>query len=298
MKIFPHDHQPVSKKKGILRNVCLVLIGVIAASCSPGKPPAGTPETPPAGKITIRGSNTVGEELAPKLIAEYQKDHPSAVFDLEAKGTSYGLGALVGGFCDIAGASRWPTKEELEVAQYRGVEFSDHVIGAYSVAVVVNAANPVASLTKEQVRDIFTGAVTNWNAIGGADAPIHIFIRDPISGTYLGFKELAMENKAYVSEQNLFTNYMAIVEAVGKDADGIGYSGFNFAANTGVKALSIGGIAPGADAVNNGKYPYARMLHLFTNKGRESQATLDFIQFVLSPRGQEVLTQLGDVPHS
>jgi phosphate transport system substrate-binding protein len=298
MKIFSRNRQPLSKAKYFLRNVSLILIGLVAASCSPDKPSAETPETPPAGKITIRGSNTVGEELAPKLIAEYQTDHPSAVFDLEAKGTSYGFGALVGGFCDIAGASRWPTKEELEVAQYRGVQLSDHVIGAYGVAVVVNAANPVGNLTKEQVRDIFTGAVTNWNAVGGADAPVHLFIRDPISGTYLGFKELAMENKAYASEQNLFTNYAGIVAAVGKDADGIGYSGFNFATNAGARAVSIGGVAPSADNVNAGKYPYARMLHLFTSKGRESQLALDFIQFVLSPRGQEVLTQLGDVPHS
>jgi phosphate transport system substrate-binding protein len=298
MKIFFRDRQPVSKVKSLLRNVSLILIGVIAASCSPGKPTADAPETPPAGKITIRGSNTVGEELAPKLIAEYQKDHPAAVFDLEAKGTSYGLGALVGGFCDIAGASRLPTKEELEVAQYRNVELSDHVIGAYGVAVVVNEANPVVNLSKEQVRDIFTGAVTNWNAVGGADAPIRLYIRDPISGTYLGFKELAMENKAYASEQNLFTNYAAIVEAVGKDADGVGYSGFNIATNAGAKAVSIGGVAPTAEAVNAEKYPYARMLHLFTNKATETPAALDFIQFVLSPGGQEVLTQLGDVPHS
>jgi phosphate transport system substrate-binding protein len=280
------------------RNVSLILVGLFAASCSPDKPSAETPETPPAGKITIRGSNTVGEELAPKLIAAYQKNHPSAVFDLEAKGTSYGFGALVGGFCDIADASRWPTKEELEVAKYRHVDLKDHAIGSYGVAVVVNAANPVGNLTKEQVRDIFTGAVTNWNAVGGSDAPIHLFIRDPISGTYLGFKELAMENQPYASQQNLFTNYAGIVAAVGKDADGIGYSGFNFATNAGAKAVSIGGVAPTAEAVNAGKYPYARMLHLFTNQATETPAALDFIQFVLSPGGQEVLTQLGDVPHS
>jgi ABC-type phosphate transport system substrate-binding protein len=107
-----------------------------------------------------------------------------------------------------------------------------------------------------------------------------------------------MENKAYAAVQNLFTNYAAIVGAVGQDADGIGYSGFNFATNVGAKAVSIGGVVPATDTVNAGKYPYARMLHLFTNKATETPATLDFVQFVLSPGGQEVLTQLGDVPHS
>src|SRR5208283_1575082 len=121
----------------------------------------------------------------------------------------------------------------LEMARNRNVEYIDHVIGAYSVAVVVNAANPVGNLTRGQVRDIFTGAIRNWKDVGGPDAPIHLYIRDPISGTYIGFKELAMENKPYASERNLFTNYAAIVTAVARDANGIGYSGFNLAPHSG-----------------------------------------------------------------
>ena len=269
-----------------------ILLGVVAG-CSPSAPPTAAA---PSGKIVIRGSNTVGEELAPRLIAEYKKDHPKAEFDLESKGTSYGFGALVGGFCDIAGASRQPNKDEQEVAQFRNVELDDHVIGFYSVAVVVNAGNSVTNLTKEQVRDIFTGAITNWSAVGGADAPVHLFIRDPISGTYLGFKELAMENKAYGSEQNLFTNYAGIVEAVKKDANGIGYSSIELVANSGVKAVSVGGVAPEVAAVNKAEYPYARTLHLFTNKGNVTPETLDFIQFVQSENGQKVLAEAGDTP--
>jgi phosphate transport system substrate-binding protein len=283
---------------GFLRSVSLILLGVVVAGCPAGKQTSETPETALFGKIVIRGSNTIGEELAPRLISEYKKDHPSAGFDLETKGTSYGMGALMGGFCDMAGASRLPLKEELEVAQFRNVELNDYVIGAYSVAVVVNPANPVGNLTREQVRDIFTGAIQNWKAVGGPDAPIRLYIRDPISGTYIGFKELAMENKPYASEQNLFTNYAAIVAAVARDANGIGYSGFNLAPHSGVKAVSIGGIEPTADAVNQGKYPYARALHLYTNKAKERPAALDFIQFIRSPHGQDVLGQMGYVPRS
>jgi phosphate transport system substrate-binding protein len=283
---------------GFLRSVGLILLGLAVAGCPSGKQTSATPETAPSAKIIIRGSNTIGEELAPRLISEYKKEHPAAIFDLESKGTSYGMGALMGGFCDIAGASRLPLKEELEVAQFRNVELNEYVIGAYSVAVVVNAANPVGNLTREQVRDIFTGVIQNWKAVGGPDAPIHLYIRDPISGTYIGFKELAMENKPYASEQNLFTNYAAIVEAVARDANGIGYSGFNLASHSGAKAVSIEGIEPTAAAVNQGKYPYARVLHLYTNKAKERQAALDFIQFIRSPRGQEVLAQMGYVPRS
>ena len=298
MKTILRNQRSGPATAGFFKNISLVLIALAVAGCPSGQQTAQAPATAPPGKVTIRGSNTVGEELAPRLIAEYKKDHPAADFDLLTKGTSYGMGALMGNFCDIAGASRLPLKEELEVAQFRNVELNDYVIGAYSVAVVVNATNPVANLTQDQVRDIFTGATRNWKEVGGPDALINLYIRDPISGTYIGFKELAMGSKPYGSEQNLFTNYTGIVEAVAGDANGIGYSGFNLAHQAGVKAVSIDGIEPTADTVNKGKYPYARTLHLYTNKAKERPAALDFIQFVLSPRGQAVLTQVGDVPHS
>ena len=297
MKSNLRNERSGPKAAGFLKGVSLILLGVMAAGCPASKQTAQTGAATNE-KVVIRGSNTVGEELAPQLIAEYQKAHPTAGFDLETKGTSYGMGALMGGFCDIAGASRLPLKEELEVAQFREVQLNDYVIGAYGVAVVVNSANPVGNLTRDQVRDIFSGAIQNWKDLGGPDAPIHLYIRDPISGTYIGFKELAMDNKPYASEQNLFTNYPAIVEAVTKDANGIGYSGFNLMHHAGIKAVSIGGIEPTAEAVNQGKYPYFRTLHLYTNKAKEKPAALDFIHFVQSPQGQAVLAQIGDVPHS
>ncbi len=280
------------------QGVSLILFSVLAAGCSPDKPVAQAPAA--TGKITIRGSNTVGEELAPQLIAEYKKDHPNAAFDLETKGTSYGMGALMGGYCDIAGASRLPTKEELEVAQYRNVELNDYVIGAYAVAIVVNPGSPVTNLTREQVRDLFTGTIQNWKDVGGPDAPVHLYIRDPMSGTYMGFKELAMENKAYTPDAkmlNLSTNYAGIAEAVAKDPNGIGYTGLSLAKNAGDKVVSIGGVQPDVASVNKGEYPYTRTLHLYTSKGNETPATTDFIQFILSARGQDVVARVGDVPH-
>lgn len=274
----------------------LLLTGLLLTSCSEKTTPAPADEARTDGKILIRGSNTIGEELAPKLIVAYKKDHPSAGFDIETKGTSYGMGALMGGFCDIAGASRVPSKEELEVAQFRNVELNDYVIGAYAVAVVVNAASPVANLTKEQVRDIFTGVITNWSQAGGADGAIHIYARDPISGTHLGFKEIAMENKPYAEGHNLLMNYAGIVEAVAKDANGIGYTSIELASAPGVKGVSIGGIAPSIESANKEQYPYKRVLHLFTNKTKESSATVDFIKYIQSAAGQKVLTEAGFVP--
>jgi phosphate transport system substrate-binding protein len=244
----------------------------------------------------IKGSNTVGEELAPRLIAEYKKDHPNVAIDLETRGTGSGFYGLFAGACDIATASRGMLTNEQAQAQSRGIQLNDAVIGAYSVAVIVNAANPVASLTPAQVRDIFTGSVTNWREVGGPDAAIHLYIRDPMSGTYLGFRELAMEDKPYATTTTKFTNYTAIAEAVGKDAGGIGYSNIQLADKSGTKSIAIGGVAPTAASVNDGKYPFARVLHFFTNKSAEAPLAHDFVQFVQSSQGKQVLDQAGFVP--
>jgi len=279
-------------------------MGVLLAGCPAEKSNPGadgtSPDSAPANrqKVVIRGSNTIGEELAPGLIAEFNHEHAAIVFDLEAKATGYGMAALRAGQCDIAAASRAAIPEELELDKAAGIEMNETVIGAYSVALVVNANNPVSDLTRDQVHDIFTGKVTNWKEVGGPDAAINLYIRDPISGTHLGFKEVAMRNEAYASHPHVLTNYAGIVQAVVSDPHGIGYTGVAMAEVPGAKLLSIGGFAPTVTNINNGKYPYARPLRFYTNRARESKATRAFIEFVLSNRGQALLTRLGYTPKS
>jgi len=254
----------------------------------------------PAGNETIvaRGSNTVGEELAPRLAAEFSKQRPGVKFDFEFKATSYGFGALMVGRCDIAAASREMSKTEQSLAKDRSVEMNEYLIGYYSVAVVVNSANPIGNLTKDQVRDIFTGTIQNWKEVGGPDAAIKLCVRDPISGAHLGFKEMAMENKSYPENLRAYTNHLAIVQAVARDPNAVGYVSVETAAGQGIKPISIEGIAPSVMTVQKGQYPYSRMLRLYTDKTRESEPTKAFIQFIQSERGQKLVDEMGYVPKS
>jgi phosphate transport system substrate-binding protein len=274
----------------LLRSISLVLLGVVLTGC-----PRGRIVT--EKRVVICGSNTFGEELGPRLIALYKKEHPAVIFETGFKATGYGVGALLADQCDIAAASRALNANEVEEARSRGIEFNDYIIGSYSVAVIVNTASPVGNLTRDQVRDIFTGIVRDWKEVGGPDAPIHLYIRDQISGTHLGFRELAMENKPYGSGLKAFTTYRDIVQAVAHDANGIGYESIDLAKNADVKAVSIGGVAPTVVSVNQGQYPYTRVLHLYTARGKETAAMRDFIQFVQSSRGQQIVDQMGFVPH-
>jgi len=281
----------MKKNFSFSRSCGLILIGVVLSGCPAAK------QTEPAveGKLVIKGSNTIGEELAPKLIAEYKKERPKVTVELESKGTASGFAALFAGDCDVAGASRVINNDELTQAHSKGIDFNIYTIGSYSVAVVMNAANTLTNLTRDQVRDVFTGIAQNWKDVGGPDAPVHLYIRDPISGTYLGFRELAMENKNYAANVKTFTNYAAIVRAVAQDTNGVGYASFDLLTKPGVKSVSIRGVAPNALTVNEGQYPFSRIVRFYTNKAKESAPARDFVRFVQSPRGQEILEENGFV---
>jgi len=285
--------RPLHEARIAILAVSLTLLFSGCSEKSQAPQPAGTL---PKGKIVIKGSNTIGEELAPRLIAEFKKEHPNASFELESKATGYGLAALMADQCSIAAASRQPIKDELELAKSRNIELNDYVIGSYSIAVIVNSACGVADLKRDQVRDIFTGVIQNWKDVGGSDAPIHIYSRDPVSGTALGFKELAMENKPYASGEKTFTNYNSIATAVAQDAGAIGYCSIELTKTPGVKVVSIDSVAPTVASINEGKYPYARVLRFYTSKGKEDPSAKEFIDFVQSAKGQEIVAQTGNVP--
>lgn len=287
IKMTPTTEFLRRRKTRIMGNVAVFLLCFLAMGY-----PAIDAQT-----IVIRGSNTVGEELAPRLIAEYKKDHTGVAFDTEFKATGYGLAELRGGLCDISAASRLPTKLEMQVNKSCGLEMNEYMIGSYSVAVVVNNNNPVSNLTTGQVHDIFTGAIKNWKEVGGTDAPIHLYIRDPISGTHLGFLELALRGDPYASDFKLQVSYAAIVQAVANDPDGIGYCSIDFTTKAGIKAALIDGVACMVSTVNKGIYPYSRVLRFYTNKTKETSAAHDFIEFVRSARGQQIVSQVGYVPH-
>lgn len=283
----------------LLKCSCLLAVSFVLFGCPGGK--SGSEVNAPVSTsdqntVIIRGSNTFGEELSPDLVAEFKKAHPAIKFDIETKATGYGMAALRVGQCDIAAASRAAIQADLDLAKDANLEMNDYPIAVYTVAIVVNANNPITTLTKEQVREIFTGKTKNWKEVGGPDADIHLYIRDPISGTYLGFKEIAMKNEEYAAHPKLYTNYTALVTAVAADPNGLGYCGLSQAKASGVKAVTVDGVEASATTVNSGKYPYARTVRFYTNKARESQAAKDFIQFVGSTRGQEIIQQIGFAP--
>lgn len=271
--------------KKTVRSIAAGVIALVVLAAGTGR-----------GAIVIKGSNTFGEELGPALIEAYLEQHPDAEIEIESRGSATGFKALAEGTCTIAASSRVVSEDELRMLRAQGVRMKQYSVGYYGVAVIVHEANAIDALGLKQVERIFTGEIDSWSVLGGADQPIQRVIRDPISGTYLGFRELAMNDRPYAEDVQTRTNDLAIVSAVADDSEAIGYIGMELLPRDGVKALTINGMPPTDLAVNEGLYPYARLMRFYTNRATETREVRRFIRFVQSDKGEDIMRGMGYVP--
>jgi len=167
------------------------------------------------------------------------------------------------------------------------------------ITVFLNSLNPITELSVGELKKIYTGEVKNWRELGGADAPIVLYGRDSSSGTYVFFKDNVLAGADYAPQTQTMPGTAAVVNAVAKDPNGIGYGGVAYA--SGVKHLKLkknpGGTAyePTLENVKSGVYPLARYLFFYLKQSPAGEAK-KFIDWVLSPAGQEVVTKVGYFP--
>lgn len=162
------------------------------------------------------------------------------------------------------------------------------------VAVAVHPANSVGTLTKAQLKDIFSGTVTNWKAVGGADAPINVFIREDGSGTRETFEERAVDKAPASPRANVVSSNGGMKTAVARDKSAIGYVGLGHLDES-VKGVAVDGKAPTQTAAADGTYPITRLLYMNT-KGKPEGLTLAFINYIYSPSGMEITRKAGYIP--
>ena len=247
------------------------------------------------GALSIRGSDTFGEELGPKLVAAFREQNPECAVELESLGSVSGIAALLDETCDVAVSSRMFTDDEQRIARSRGIELKSAIAGYYGVAVVAHAANPLKNLSDRAVLDIFAGKTTNWREVGGEDRPIDVLIRDASGGTHLGFRTLAMDRRPYAASARAFASYTSLAEAVAADPGAIGYVGMNLVSHPGLRPLSINGVLPRDVSVHEGVYPYVEPILLYSRTKSANPAVERFVQFVRSKAGQRIVESIGFV---
>jgi phosphate transport system substrate-binding protein len=241
---------------------------------------------PLSGSISEDGSLNV-QPLAEKLAASFIAQHPQVFISIKGSSTAAGIEAVDAGIVDIGGASR-----ELKPGEPSLVA---HLLAKDGIAIIVNQANPVESLTISQIRDILAGKIVNWKEVGGADQVIHIVTREEATSTRSVIEETVMRNYKISGGAIIKLSNEAQKKAVVDDPQAIGYNPFAASLDGGVKALSIESIAATKENARNGTYPLIRPLYFLT-KDEPKGLVKTFIDFCLSSEGQQLVDSLGYIP--
>jgi phosphate transport system substrate-binding protein len=249
-----------------------------------GKEQSGTGggQGPAPYTVTVAGSTSVSP-LMELLTAEYAKVRGNVKFNVSATGSGDGIKAVPAETAEIGMSSR-----ELSPAEI-GTGIDEHLIAIDGIAVIVNAGNPVSNLTIEQIRNIYTGAVTDWSQVGGRAGKIAVVSREPGSGTRGAFEEIVKFQDKLVLGAIEFDGTGAVKAEISRNADAIGYISLGSVDNS-VKSLSVGGVAATTANVVNGSYQIARPFLLLTKKGRAlNSETTAFLNWILTDAGQAIV---------
>ena len=247
----------------------------------------------------IKGSDTV-LPLSQKEAEIYSKKNKGSRLIVTGGGTGIGFTALIDGNTDIAMASRKIKLDERLKLQDAGKAFKEVIVSYDALGVVVNPANKVNQLTREQLEGIFTGKITNWKAVGGDDIKIVVFSRETSSGTYEFFKDHVMNKRNYAASVLNMPATGAIIESVSQTKGAIGYVGLAYLEKD-VKALKVSFdkgksyIAPSMATAKNKTYPVTRPLYYYYLT-RNEKMLKPFVDFVISHEGQQIVEKVGYVP--
>lgn len=260
-----------------------------------------------SGEVTIqnKGSDTM-VNLALAWSEAYAQVEPGVRVAVTGGGSGTGIAALINGTVDIANASRSMSAEEKAAAIAAGFEAVEVPVALDAIAVVVHPSNPVTKLTVEQLADIFTGRVTNWQEVGGEDRPIVLVSRESNSGTYQYFLEHVVrrgskENKDLFSpDALLMPSSEGISSEVRRNPNAIGYDGLGYVTPD-QKVIWVAPeagapyIAPTLESVKDGTYPIARPLFMVT-RGRLVGPAAAYLAWIQGSQGQAIVRELGFVP--
>jgi phosphate transport system substrate-binding protein len=253
-----------------------------------------------AGDITAKGSDTL-VILAQKWAEVYMRQNPDTQIQVTGGGSGTGFAALQNKTTDLANASRpIKAKEVAACIKAFGKRPMEYKVALDGLSVYVNAGNSLDELSIDQLDLIFTGKITNWKELGGRDAPITLYSRENSSGTYEFFKKHVLKKKDFAASAQTMPGTAAVLQAVAKDKNGIGYGGAAYGA--GAKALKIKATAdspavePTAENIANQTYPIWRFLYIYVNPDLDKDEIAAYLTWIRSDRGQEVVQNVGYFP--
>jgi phosphate transport system substrate-binding protein len=275
----------------------MLAVAMIMSGCSKSDDDSAGEKT----FITVKGSDTM-VHLVSTWAEVFMKENPGIEVSVTGGGSGTGIAALLNGTTDICAASRKIKEKETALASQKTIVPKEIVVARDGIAVIVNPANPLTELTIEQIGKIFTGAIQQWDQVGGQAEHIEILSRESSSGTYVFFQKKVLNKKDYSQKAKLMPATSTIVQSVTSNKNAIGYVGLGYAAaaKDKIKVLAVkaddrsASVTPSEQTVKSGDYEIARPLYLYTN-GQATGVVKRFIDFCLSSQGQKIVKETGYV---
>ena len=240
-----------------------------------------------ATNLVVAGSTSV-QPYIELLAEEFELLNPGSGIDIQGGGSSAGITAAESGAADIGMSSRWLKRTEEDLWSVE--------IAKDGLAVIVNPNNPVTNLSLEQVRAIYAADITDWSQLGGRQARIHIIAREEGSGTRSAFEEMVMGTTHRITPRAIVQNSNgAVRQLVAGDPNSIGFISLGLVDQT-VKPVKLGGVEASRENVMNGSYILFRPFLFVSKSIPPAGLAMEFIEFILSPQGKELMTQEGLIP--
>jgi phosphate transport system substrate-binding protein len=282
---FPKGAQRV--KKLIVFGITVLVFALALTGCQSKdgtvqQPSRGSDEESLSGSITVAGSTSV-QPLIEELAEAFMDKYPDVRIDVQGGGSSVGIQSAKDGITDIGASSR-----ELKDSE-KPYNLHEFVIAKDGIAVVVNPSNQIDSISSEQIKKIFAGEITNWKDLGGSDAGITVVSREEGSGTRGAFEEMVMKDTSAIDSAIIQPSTGAVKQTVTTDPDAIGYISMG-SLDSAVKGLAVDSVQPTSDNVLNDSYRISRPFLMLTQDRPEGMVKA-FLDFILSPEGQEIVGQ-------
>lgn len=267
----------------ILQSVCAAAL-FIATS--------GTSAVAAGPDLTIKGSTTV-LPIAQIAAEVFMEQNLGIDISVQGGGSGVGIASLIDGTTDIADASRKIKDKEIDRAKAAGIEPYENIIAMDGIAVIVHPSNPISSLTREQIKAIYTGKISNWSDIGAEGGKIIVISRDSSSGTFETFEELALDKEKVRADALTTASNQAVAQTVAQTPGAIGYIGLGYLSGK-VKDIKVDNVKCTKKNIVSGEYSLSRPLFMYTN-GSPAGNVKEFIDFVLSDEGQKMVEEEGFV---
>jgi phosphate transport system substrate-binding protein len=240
--------------------------------------------------VTMSGSTTV------LPIAQAVAEAYASIYEIEVSGGGSGVGItnLIDGTTAICDSSRALKPEEYAAAVAKGVYPMMWYIANDAISPIVHPANPIASLTMAQLKQIYSGEITNWSRVGGSNTPILVVSRDSSSGTYGSWNDLILKGAAVTTGAVYTSSNADVANEVAGNPNAIGYVGLGYL-NDSVKAVAVGGVSATVQTALDRTFPVARPLFMVTD-GFPTGPAFNVLMWILSDDGQRLVLEMGFAP--